>query len=153
MPLEEYRKKRNLKKTGEPVGYKNKKDENIFVIQEHHATHLHYDFRLKISDVLKSWAIPKGIPLKEKQKRLAIETEDHPLEYANFEGFIPQGNYGAGEVIIWDKGSYENLSEDKIGDAYKKGNIKIHLIGKKIKGEYALIKTKLGEKSWLIIKK
>lgn len=120
----------------------------IFVIQEHKATNLHYDFRLEIGGVLKSWAIPKQPPRRKGLKRLAIQVPDHDLKYAKFEGTIPEGLYGAGKVKIWDKGTYE--LEDK-----KKSKIVFNLKGKKLKGKYVLVKTNYGnkpEKSWLLMK-
>lgn len=118
-----------------------------FVIQEHHASHLHWDFRLELGGVLKSWALPKGLPLKEGEKHLAVEVEDHPLDYIDFEGEIPEGKYGAGKVLIWDKGTYELLEE-------KEGKLKFSLSGDKAKGVYHLIRTNYlpGKKSWLIFK-
>ena len=115
----------------------------VYVIQEHHARRLHYDLRLEMDGVLKSWAIPKEPPLRKGVKRLAIETEDHPLEYAEFEGIIPEGSYGAGEVRIWDKGTYELEKKEK-------GKIVVRIRGKKLKGRYCLLRFK--EKNWLFFK-
>jgi len=114
---------------------------------------LHYDFRLEISGVLKSWAIPKGVSLNPQEKRLAVETEEHPIEYANFEGIIKEG-YGKGIVLIWDKGTYKNIKKDSIKKSYKDGEIKIELKGEKLNGKFALINSKLfGKKeNWLLIK-
>ncbi len=162
MALEEYRKKRDFKKTPEPKGKIKKAKGNSFVVQMHDATNLHYDLRLEISGVLKSWAVPKGISMDPKIKRLAIETEDHPLDYGNFEGVIPEG-YGAGTVMIWDKGKYENIKEKKeegkgkmsMPESYSKGQIEVSLKGKKLKGNFALIKSKspmFGKNAWLLIK-
>lgn len=123
-------------------------DKKIFVIHKHSATNLHYDLRLEMNDVLKSWAIPKQPPTIKGTKRLAIQVEDHPLEYATFKGTIPKGQYGVGKVEIWDKGNYEMLEKNQ-----KSMKIKLH--GKKLKGEYVLVKTKYGnkpEKSWLFFK-
>ena len=149
MPLKEYKQKRNFKKTPEPKNSKEKKTkEKIFVIHEHHASHLHWDLRLEMNSVLKSWAVPKEPPLSKGTKRLAISVEDHPLSYANFSGTIPEGNYGAGKVKIWDKGTYKLISKDS-----KKIEIEFH--GKKLKGKYVLIKTHYGnkpDKSWLFMK-
>ena len=134
-------------------------DKKIFVIQKHEAKNTHFDFRLEINGSLKSWAVPKGPSMDPAQKRLAIETEDHPMSYADFEGVIPEGEYGAGTVAIWDSGTYENRSEIDgknvgIDEAYEKGRIKINLAGTRMKGFWALIKTKyMGrDNQWLLIK-
>jgi len=145
--LAKYKAKRNFSKTSEPAGKirvkKNKK--LVYVIQKHKATTLHYDLRLEYKGVLKSWAITK-IPSKSiKSKRLAIQTEDHPLSYAKFSGKIPKGNYGAGEVSIWDSGKYELIDKNS-----KKWIINLH--GKKLKGKYNLIKTNYTKNSWLFFK-
>lgn len=127
----------------------------VFVIHKHKAKNLHYDFRLEIGGVLKSWVLPKGPSLNPKDKRLAIEVEDHPLTYIHFEGEIAQGNYGAGEVIIWDRGKY-TFGKTPIIEQYETGRIKIELKGKKLKGSFELIKLKKwSEKTpkWLLIKK
>ena len=155
--LSAYSKKRNLKSSKEPEPKIKKSSKKlIYIIHEHHASHLHWDLRLEMNGVLKSWAIPKSPPLTKEMKRLAIQVEDHPLGYAKFEGIIPEGNYGAGKVIIWDNGTYE--LKDAEGDSCgKKSNKKIEFIlhGKKLKGNYVLIKTNYGskpEKSWLFFK-
>src|SRR6476646_4038899 len=126
MALEEYKRKRNFKATPEPEGKVAPKKRGTkghsFVIQKHDATRLHYDFRLEMEGVLKSWAVPKGIPAQKGEKRLAMHVEDHPLEYGGFEGTIPEGNYGAGTVMLWDRGTYELLGGDPL-DALKKGKI------------------------------
>lgn len=150
MSLKEYNKKRNFEETSEPKGAikKIKDKKSIFVVHEHHASHLHWDLRLEMNRVLKSWAVPKEPPTKKDVKRLAIEVEDHPLSYADFEGEIPEGNYGAGKVKIWDKGTYDLISKDD-----KKIEINFH--GKKLKGKYVLLKTHYGnkpDKSWLFFK-
>ena len=150
MSLKEYNKKRDFKKTSEPKGeVKSKKSkELIYVIQKHNASHLHYDLRLEMNNILKCWAVPKEPPKTKKNKRLAIQTEDHPIGYEKFQGEIKEGQYGAGKVIIWDSGYYELIKKDK-----KKIEIKIH--GKKLKGNYVLIKTNYGsnpEKSWLFFR-
>lgn len=153
--LTEYKKKRNFKITPEPKPkIKRGKSTHIFVIQQHHASHMHYDFRIEMDGVLKSWAVPKGPSLNPTEKRLAALTEDHPLSYATFEGIIPEG-YGAGTVIVWDTGTYENLNEkngEKISmsQAFDNGHIKIELNGKKLKGAYAL--TKFRDRDWLLVK-
>ena len=162
MRLTAYRKKRNFKKTSEPAG-KNKKASGhlIFVVQEHDASHLHYDFRLEMEGVLKSWAIPKGPTMNPEDRRLAMMVEDHPFEYKDFEGTIPEGNYGAGNVIVWDNGEYhaaaidDGESEEKeLLAGLKKGSLKFILQGKKLKGEFALVKMKGRQpNAWLFIKK
>ena len=123
-----------------------------FVVQEHHATHLHYDFRLEFAGVLKSWAIPKGPSMNPGDKRLAIQVEDHSLDYGNFEGVIPEGQYGAGEVIIWDKGSYEPIGDMEEG--LRKGHIAFVLHGSQLMGEFVLVRFQKGAKGneWLMIK-
>jgi len=154
--LNEYKKKRDFKKTTEPKGEKNSKSEKPrFVIQKHDASSLHYDFRIEVDGVLKSWAIPKGPSTNPSDKRLAAPTEDHPLQYANFEGTIPQDEYGGGTVIVWDGGTYRNIREEKEEDgknmkeSLDDGKVEIWLEGKKLKGGYVLIKT--GE-NWLMKK-
>ena len=144
--MSDYSKKRDFSKTPEPQWSIAKSHESIFVVQEHHASHLHWDFRLALDGVLKSWAIPKEPPVESGVKRLAIQTEDHPLEYANFEGVIPEGQYGAGVVKIWDKGTFELLERtDKKYDFILNGN--------KLKGKYHLIKfPKGGDNAWLFFK-
>lgn len=121
---------------------------SIFVIHEHHASHLHYDFRLEMEGVLKSWAIPKGPSLNPADKRLAVMVEDHSIEYGSFEGVIPEGQYGAGRVVIWDRGTYKLLS-GSIGG----GKIEFILSGKKLNGAFILLRLKGKEKEWLLIKK
>ena len=125
----------------------------LFVVHEHHSTHLHWDFRLEFAGVLKSWAVPKGPSMNPVHKRLAIQVEDHALEYGSFEGVIPEGHYGAGEVIIWDKGSYEPIGDMREG--LQKGQITFVLHGSRLIGEFALVRHKKGTKGneWLIIKK
>ena len=146
--LEEYNKKRNFVRTSEPRGDTKQPRDNKskFVVQKHDATRLHYDFRLqdKKERVLKSWAVPKGISLDPKVKRLAILTEDHPLDYLLFEGVIPEGSYGAGTVIVWDTGTFE--SEEEISDQFKKGKITFSLYGQKLRGKFKLIRIRSREK-------
>jgi len=167
-PLARYREKRDFRKTSEPAGAKKSGKENrknIFVIQKHDASNLHYDFRLEVDGVLKSWAVPKGPSTDPRDKRMAVPTEDHPLDYADFEGVIPEGEYGAGTVMVWDIGPYTNLRADKGKDHDKKkgtktmqeslaaGKVEIWLEGKKIRGGYALIQTGKGKNErWLLIK-
>ncbi|HEX9351305.1 MAG TPA: DNA ligase D [Gaiellaceae bacterium] len=147
--LAEYRKKRDPKKTPEPFGGKKRGQEPIFVVQRHDARRLHYDFRLERDGALASWAVPKGVPLEPGQQHLAVHVEDHPLEYASFEGEIPKGEYGAGTVEIWDRGTYE-LVEEK-----RDGGLTVRLHGKRLDGTYALVPAKLSgdPKNWLIIRK
>lgn len=156
MSLEKYRNKRNFKVTSEPEG-KNaleKKTPLLYVIQKHAAKHLHYDLRLEMNGVLKSWAIPKGPHLNPSIKRLAVEVEDHPIEYGSFEGTIPAGEYGAGTVMLWDKGEW-SPEADPI-KSYKKGDITFQIKGKKLKGQWKLIKLKTdnsnSKKHWLFFK-
>ncbi|MEP7251208.1 MAG: DNA polymerase ligase N-terminal domain-containing protein [Ginsengibacter sp.] len=163
MALTQYKKKRNFKETSEPSGKVKKSEKKLtFVIQRHKASHLHYDFRLEMEGVLKSWAVPKGPSLNPKDKRLAMMVEDHPYDYKDFAGVIPEGNYGAGIVEIWDHGTYTDIDnsdratvEKKLKAGLKAGNLKITLSGKKLKGEFALVKLKGNGKddnSWLLIK-
>ena len=161
MALKDYNDKRKFDETTEPKGKtKKSEDQLIFVIQRHAASRLHYDFRLEMEGVLKSWAVPKGPSLNPEDKRLAMMVEDHPYDYKDFEGNIPEGNYGAGQVEIWDRGTYEPLDqESKLSDEkellkeLKAGSLKFVLHGKKLKGEFALVKMKNAENnSWLLIK-
>jgi DNA ligase D-like protein (predicted 3'-phosphoesterase) len=152
MALEEYKKKRDFTKTREPKAEVKPEGVNrIFVIQKHNASHLHYDLRLEIGGVLKSWAVPKEPPTEEGVRRLAVETEDHPMDYAGFEGTIPAGEYGAGTVEIWDKGVF---IPEKIGEK----EILFELAGNQMRGKYVLVKLKPtarypGEKNWLLFRK
>lgn len=158
--LKKYREKRDFRKTGEPAGEKRKSSEKpVFVIQKHDATNLHYDFRLEIDGVLKSWVIPKGPSTDPRVKRLAMPTEDHPLEYADFEGVIPEDEYGGGIVLVWDTGTYRNLREEKESEkksmkqSIKDGKLEVYLEGEKLTGGYALIRTDKGRNErWLFIK-
>jgi len=157
-PLHEYHTKRMFSKTPEPHGaVKKSGKERLFVIQKHAASHLHYDFRLEIDGVLVSWAIPKGPSTDPAEKRLAVMTEDHPMDYAMFEGVIPEGNYGAGTVMVWDIGTYTNAKEQfgiSMEKALQEGKIEVELHGKKMKGSYALIRTHLNDekRNWLFFK-
>ena len=130
-------------------------EEPIFVIQKHHATSLHYDFRLEVDGVLKSWAVPRGPSTDPRDKRLAMEVEDHSLEYADFEGMIEEGSYGAGPVIVWDNGTYESLNEDEsMAEALQKGTARVWLHGHKLRGGYTLRRTSGGAKpQWLLMKR
>jgi len=161
MSLTLYKKKRNFKATPEPSDKKSAAHEHlIFVVQRHKASHLHYDFRLELDGVLKSWAVPKGPSMNPEDKRLAMMVEDHPYDYKDFAGIIPEGNYGAGIVEIWDKGTYTDIEGSEMSEAVKvlragikSGNLKIAMKGKKLKGEFALVRLKNGDgKSWLLIK-
>ena len=163
--LKRYKKKRNFRKTPEPgeeeadLSWAEKRP--IFVIQKHDASNLHYDFRIEVEGVLKSWAVPKGPSTDPSKKRLAVPTEDHPLEYANFEGVIPKHEYGGGTVMIWDRGSYRNLKEQgdqggepkPVAEQIEAGHVTIWLEGEKLTGGYALIRT--GHRNatrWLLVK-
>ncbi|MDX1609610.1 MAG: DNA polymerase ligase N-terminal domain-containing protein [Halofilum sp. (in: g-proteobacteria)] len=159
--LEQYRARRTFKRTSEPSGSKHAgKGGARFVIQKHDASSLHYDFRLQVGDVLVSWAVPKGPSTDPRDKRLAIQTEDHPLEYADFEGVIPEGEYGAGTVLVWDRGKYRNLRADKqdgggmdMQSSLEDGLVEVWLDGQKISGGYALKRIDDGERpQWLLIK-
>ncbi|HWF17719.1 MAG TPA: non-homologous end-joining DNA ligase [Verrucomicrobiae bacterium] len=158
MSLKEYKRKRNFSKTSEPAGRgapRTGKDLH-FVIQKHAASHLHYDFRLEMDGVLKSWAVPKGLPMKKGDRRLAVEVEDHPLDYGGFEGTIPPGNYGAGTVMLWDRGTYKEASGNPL-EALKNGKLHLTLAGKKLKGDWALVRMRPrdndgGKPQWLIFK-
>ena len=148
MTLEKYHQKRDFANTPEPDGGKKTGSEvtPIFVVQEHHAQNLHWDFRLQHDGVLASWAVPKGVPSEFNEKKLAVQVEDHPLDYAQFSGNIPEGQYGAGHVEIWDEGTYETIKWDK-------DIVEIILAGKKMKGRFSLIKTKgYGRNSWILMK-
>ena len=170
MALEEYKRKRRFGETPEPAGKVEKKSQHRFVVQKHRATRLHYDFRLEMDGVLKSWAVPKGPSLDPADKRLAMQVEDHPVSYFDFEGIIPQGNYGAGTVMVWDVGTWEPLSpvpvkgkfvpgtDAEAAEMLRKGDFKIRLHGKRLKGDFVLIHMKgrrPGSKGteWLLIKK
>src|SRR5882762_8165206 len=170
MALEEYKRKRKFEQTPEPPAKVASKAGHRFVVQKHDATRLHYDFRLEMDGVLKSWAVPKGPSLDPADKRLAMQVEDHPVSYFDFEGIIPEGNYGAGTVMVWDVGTWQPLSPVPVNGKYvpgteaeaaamlAKGDLKFRLDGKKLKGDFALIKMRgrrPGSKGneWLLIKK
>jgi bifunctional non-homologous end joining protein LigD len=162
MSLNEYREKRDFRKTPEPAprparGHR----KPIFVIQEHHASRLHYDFRLEADGALKSWAVPREPSLDPAVKRLAVRVEDHPLDYADFEGDIPEGEYGAGHVEIWDRGTYDNLLAAKpepqsVAEGIETGRLEFFLHGKKLRGRFALVRMKAGgrgkKENWLLVK-
>lgn len=165
MAIKNYRNKRDFRRTSEPSGKQGRRSRRkrserpIFVIQKHDASTLHYDFRLEAEGVLKSWAVPKGPSTDPGDKRLAILTEDHPLDYADFEGVIPKGEYGAGTVLIWDRGTFENITEGDdddirpLDEALEAGHVLVRLHGEKISGGYALHRTGGGDdENWLLIK-
>lgn len=161
--LTEYRRKRDFTRTKEPAGGAARTGKKLaFVIQKHAASHLHYDLRLELDGVMKSWAVPKGPSLDPSVKRLAMQVEDHPIEYNAFEGTIPKGEYGGGTVMLWDRGSYTYGGSDPLPDAvealrrgYAKGDFKFVLQGKRLRGSWVLVRTRRGEKErsqWLLIK-
>ena len=160
MPLDEYKKKRDFKQTAEPEGRIKKRTSGnpIFVVQKHQASRLHYDLRLEVDGVLKSWAVPKGPSNNPAQKRLAVPTEDHPMEYADFEGVIPEGEYGAGTVMVWDTGTYQTIPDEEgekplsPTESFERGQMKIRFHGTKMKGDWVIVNMK-GKKEWLLIKK
>jgi DNA ligase D-like protein (predicted 3'-phosphoesterase) len=158
-PLATYRRKRDFSRTAEPMGGRRAASKKpLFVIQQHDATAMHYDFRLEVDGVLKSWAVPKGPSTDPRVRRLALPTEDHPLDYIDFEGVIPEGEYGAGAVIVWDTGTYRNLMAEKdepltMAEALAAGHAEVWLDGQKLRGGYALIRTDEGyDEKWLLIK-
>jgi bifunctional non-homologous end joining protein LigD len=155
MALEEYKRKRDFKQTPEPPAKLERGERRRFVVQKHRATRLHYDFRLQMEGVLKSWAVPKGPSLDPADKRLAMQVEDHPVSYFDFEGIIPAGNYGAGTVMVWDMGTWEPQGD--AAEMLRKGDLKFRLNGEKLKGDFALVHMKSrrpGSKGteWLLIK-
>jgi DNA ligase D-like protein (predicted 3'-phosphoesterase) len=160
--LAEYRSKRDLDRSPEPAGERGAAGgEPIFVVQKHRARSEHYDFRLESGGVLKSWAVPKGPSIDPREKRLAIRVEDHPLEYATFEGVIPGGEYGAGAVIVWDTGTYRNVTrrdgqDVPLEQALDDGHVVVELRGRKLRGAFALTRTDVDERGrerWLLVKK
>src|SRR5687767_10253522 len=165
MGLDRYHEKRDFSKTPEPKGKRGERSSRLsFVVQKHAASRLHYDFRLEFDGVLKSWAVPKGPSLDPHDKRLAVHVEDHPLDYASFEGVIPKGQYGAGPVIVWDRGTWAPESEagQPIGDrddaereaqkGLAQGKLSIQLTGTKLRGSWTLVKIQKSQKDWLLIK-
>ena len=157
--LDVYNAKRDFTKTAEPAGRAKKTGKQLqFVIQKHAASHLHFDFRLELDGVMKSWAVPKGPSYDPTVKRLAMQVEDHPIEYNEFEGTIPKGQYGGGTVMIWDRGTYEAESGDGVDavrDGYKRGDLKITMHGERMQGSWVLVRTRRdpkGRAQWLLIK-
>jgi len=156
--LKDYRNKRHFERTPEPRGSAHRSGDRVFVIQKHAATRLHYDLRLEVEGVLKSWAVPKGPSMNPAEKRLAVRTEDHPLEYAEFEGVIPEGQYGAGTVMVWDTGPYESHAGIPPEEQLARGKIDVVLHGTKLRGGFTLVRT--GKRSvglsqkerWMLIK-
>ncbi|MEB3981884.1 DNA ligase [Mycobacterium sp. 663a-19] len=162
MPLSEYRRKRRSGRSPEPRGERGRKrgkaapsgDGPIFVIQHHAARSDHYDFRLEIDGVLVSWAIPKGPSTNPKDRRMARRTEDHPLEYSDFEGVIPEGEYGAGGVIVWDRGTYDNATQHDMSECLERGHLSFRLHGEKLEGGFALTRIREGkDETWLLVKR
>src|SRR5262245_18403851 len=151
--LDEYRRKRNPERTPEPFGARRGPGGRLFVIQKHAARRLHYDLRLEIDGTLKSWAVPKGPSLRAEEKRLAVHVEDHPVEHADFEGVIPPGNYGAGEVIVWDRGWYRPLKADDLAGQVERGRLDVELFGVKLRGAFTLARMSGKGRDWLLLKK
>jgi DNA ligase D-like protein (predicted 3'-phosphoesterase) len=161
-PLQDYRRRRDTRKTPEPPGRRgrgrSRRGKPRFVIQQHDATAMHWDFRLEADGVLKSWAVPKGPSTDPREKRLAMPTEDHPLDYAGFEGVIPEGEYGAGPVIVWDSGTYRNLTDKNgkevpVEHGVRAGHVKVFLEGEKLRGAFALTRTGQGKRPrWILVK-
>src|SRR3954470_24786654 len=163
MPLETYKRKRDFSKTPEPSGNETAgprppTGDRRFVVQRHRATRLHYDFRLEMNDVLVSWAVPKGPSLNPKDRRMAVHVEDHPIEYFDFEGVIPRGEYGGGDVIVWDWGTWEPVHTDDPGAAIRAGELHADLSGEKLKGRFVFIRRgrgagAAGKEQWLLFHK
>lgn len=160
-PLETYRDRRYFRRTGEPAPRSRERSGQtpLFVIQQHLASSMHFDFRIEVDGVLASWAVPKGPSTDPRERRLAIRTEDHPMAYADFEGIIPEGEYGAGAVIVWDTGEMRNISEKdgrrvSLREALEAGHVRVHIEGNKLYGGYSLIRARVGGKddNWLLVK-
>src|SRR5580765_5907369 len=161
-PLEAYRKKRDPERTTEPFGgavaatpapAPSAAPALHFIVQQHWARNLHFDLRLELDGVLKSWAVPKGPSVRAEEKRLAVHVEDHPIEYANFEGIIPSGNYGAGSVIVWDRGPYGSFKPEDLREQYARGKMELELFGHKLGGRWTLVRMSKSQKDWLLLKK
>ena len=150
MSLKEYTRKRDFRETAEPKGLRGKMEKHRYVIQKHAASHLHYDFRLEVEGVLKSWAVPKGMPFKKGEKRLAVQVEDHPVSYIKFEGTIPKGQYGGGTVMVWDEGLFSPTVESPLKELGK-GKLHFSLSGRKLHGDWYLVQLR-GSTQWLLIK-
>jgi len=155
MSLDEYHRKRNFAVTPEPRGGEGRRDGRSFVVQKHAASRLHYDFRLELEGVLKSWSVPKGPSFDPQVKRLAMATEDHPVDYGAFEGIIPKGEYGGGTVMLWDRGTWEPIGDPH--QEYRTGNLKFELHGEKLRGRWALVRIRGkdrrdSDRTWLLIK-
>src|SRR5580698_4776953 len=146
-PLKEYARKRNFKKTAEPAAELSRGNKSRFVIQKHAASRLHYDFRLELGGVLKSWAVPKGVPYAKGEKRLAVQVEDHPVSYIDFEGTIPKGQYGGGTVMVWDRGEFSTEVKSPLQEL-EHGKLHFTLAGKKLKGDWYLVQLR-GSTQWL----
>src|ERR1043165_8541901 len=153
MGLETYQKMRDFRRTPEPRGRVSKTNRRRFGVQGHHASKLHFDFRLEIGGVLKSWSVPRGPSLDPTERRLAVETEDHPVEYLKFEGQIPAGEYGAGEHMRWDGGTYKLLGEGDASEQLERGKLEFELHGERLRGAFTLVRMKGREGEWLLIKK
>ena len=155
--LDRYRAKRDLSRSGEPAGSRRRqarRSDPMFVIQKHAARNLHYDLRLEVDGVLASWAVPKGPSTDPREKRLAVQVEDHPLDYGDFEGVIGKGLYGAGSVIVWDTGVYLPLGDEPMSEALERGHVSVWLEGQKLRGGYTLQRTRGGDKpQWLLVKR
>ena len=153
MPLEEYGKKRDFEKTSEPPPEESSGGGNTYAIQKHDASRLHYDLRLEHDGVLLSWAVPKGPSRNPADKRLAVRTEDHPVDYADFEGAIPEDEYGGGAVMLWDHGTYDNAKDKDLSRQLEDGQLEVRIHGEKLKGGWALIRMNRGDgENWLLIK-
>src|ERR1044072_4414657 len=153
MGLAIYHKKRDFRRTPEPKGKISKANRRRCVVQEHHASKLHFDFRLEMGGVLKSWSVPRGPSLDPTERRLAVETEDHPVEYLKFEGQIPEGEYGAGEHMRWDGGTYKLLGEADANEQLERGKLEFELHGEHLRGGFTLVRMKGGEGGGVLIKK
>jgi len=159
--LEDYRRKRDPVRTPEPFGAGDSPPSGRaipaagpgFVVQKHWARNMHFDLRLELEGVLKSWAVPKGPSTRVEEKRLAVHVEDHPLEYGNFEGVIPSGNYGAGSVIVWDRGWFRSFKPEDPLEQYARGKMELELFGFKLRGRWTLVRMGKKEKEWLLLKK